>query len=400
MSEEHRQAMMRYLDATYACRDVARLLREAQEALEALCGARAVQVYLRRSGEYYRLRQMPDGAYRMEDEPAPCEETGAWRAPLRAQCEAQDYGVLRVEGALAVPPEAKRLCETLGEQLYAALNANGMNLLLDGSRLAPKDGYLPAQTLAALAHEVRAPLATALSGLAVLRRREEESARAPVPEVRALYEAMERSLRRSLRVSNNLLLAASGGALVCRREWFDVPGLLVEIAQSVQPFARQRGVRLDIVCGEETANAGMMVSSRQYLESIAINLLSNAVRHANADDGHVTMTVERSGDRLTLTVRDNGAGFADADREKLFEKFWRGDEKREQCRLGAGLGLYIVRTLAQELGGAVEAENDGGAVFRVTLPVCTEGEGPVQLSAASAPLNCWNTVENEFLSWE
>ena len=44
MSEEHRQAMMRYLDATYACRDVARLLREAQEALSALCGARAVQV--------------------------------------------------------------------------------------------------------------------------------------------------------------------------------------------------------------------------------------------------------------------------------------------------------------------------------------------------------------------
>lgn len=400
MSDEYRQVMMRYLDATYACRDVARLLCEAQEALRAMCGARAVQVYLRREDAYYRLRQMPDGAYRMGSEPVPLEEMDGWRAPLRTQREAQDYGVLCAQGALTAPPEAKRLSTALGEQLYAALNANGMDLLWDGSSLAPKDGYLPAQTLAALAHEMRAPLATALSGLAVLRRREEESSRAPVPEISALYDAMERGLRRSLRVSNNLLLAASGGALACQREWFNVPALLMEIARTVQPFALQRGVRLDVVCSEETAKAGMMVSSRQYLESIAINLLSNAVRHARDSGGRVTMTVERSGDNLTLTVRDNGEGFSEADREKLFEKFWRGDEKREQRHLGVGLGLYIVRTLAQELGGAVEAESDGGAVFRVTLPVCTEGEGPAQVRAASVPLNCWNTVENEFLSWE
>ena len=66
-----------------------------------------------------------------------------------------------------------------------------------------------------------------------------------------------------------------------------------------------------------------------------------------------------------------------------------------------GPGLKVESgVLSVDTAGAVEAENDGGAVFRVTLPVCTEGEGPVQLSAASAPLNCWNTVENEFLSWE
>ena len=68
-----------------------------------------------------------------------------------------------------------------------------------------------------------------------------------------------------------------------------------------------------------------------------------------------------------LRVADDGPGIAEADRERVFERFWRG---REQETPGSGLGLAIVRRIAQRYGGSVGVESSplGGARFRLSLP--------------------------------
>jgi len=91
------------------------------------------------------------------------------------------------------------------------------------------------------------------------------------------------------------------------------------------------------------------------------NLIENALAHGH---GIVRVEVRRDAGSLALmTVRDDGPGPASADRERLFERFWRGRDASE--RPGSGLGLSIVAAIAARHGGTVEVD---GAAFTVRLP--------------------------------
>ena len=94
------------------------------------------------------------------------------------------------------------------------------------------------------------------------------------------------------------------------------------------------------------------------------NLLDNAARHS-PPDGTVEIDVGSEGVR----VRDHGRGVDEADLPHVFDRFYRG--ARSRGRQGSGLGLSIVRQVAEQHGGSVGVANapDGGAVFTVTLPV-------------------------------
>ena len=99
------------------------------------------------------------------------------------------------------------------------------------------------------------------------------------------------------------------------------------------------------------------------LERILLNLVENAFRHAG-NGVAVELSAERSRDRLTIEVSDNGSGVPEDIRARLFEHFQRGGK-----RGGAGLGLAIARELAQALGGSLTlADSNRGARFVVELP--------------------------------
>ena len=98
---------------------------------------------------------------------------------------------------------------------------------------------------------------------------------------------------------------------------------------------------------------------------ILVNLLGNAVRHS-PDKGTVAVIAERDADRVSITVADEGPGIADADQERIFEKYERiGDTPG-----GIGLGLAISRRLARSMGGdiSLSSEPGQGARFRLQLP--------------------------------
>lgn len=123
--------------------------------------------------------------------------------------------------------------------------------------------------------------------------------------------------------------------------------------------ARTGGVAIDT----SGVSAAPVLAVRADVQRIVRNLLDNAVAHAAAT---VTLTVTAG---ATLDVVDDGPGVPTADREKVFERFHRGDSARPRHGSGSGLGLAIARGLAERLGGSlVVVDREHGAHFRLRLP--------------------------------
>jgi signal transduction histidine kinase len=91
-------------------------------------------------------------------------------------------------------------------------------------------------------------------------------------------------------------------------------------------------------------------------------LLNNAVRHS-PDASTVAVIADRRGEMVSVTVADEGPGIAEADQERIFERYERADSSPE----GIGLGLAISRRLARSMGGDIELQSAAGEGARFTL---------------------------------
>jgi two-component system phosphate regulon sensor histidine kinase PhoR len=119
---------------------------------------------------------------------------------------------------------------------------------------------------------------------------------------------------------------------------------------------------------------------QQSMLQVLDNLLDNALKYTPAG-GAVTVTLNETQDQIELEVADTGIGMSLADRERIFERFFRADRARSRDTGGTGLGLAIVKHLVQSLGGAVRVESElgEGSRFLVSLPRIV---GEEELSAA------------------
>ena len=139
----------------------------------------------------------------------------------------------------------------------------------------------------------------------------------------------------------------------------DIVRSATEAIQLVQEAAQKRSVMIELVGAAEPL---MAAGEPRGTIQILVNLLANAVRHS-PDSGHVTLTVKRLGEQVAATVADEGPGIAEADQERIFERYERvGDSPG-----GIGLGLAISRRLARSMGGDVELQSAPGEGARFTL---------------------------------
>lgn len=104
---------------------------------------------------------------------------------------------------------------------------------------------------------------------------------------------------------------------------------------------------------------------RVRVEQVVSNLLSNAIRYGNG--GPIEISLRSGGDLAELTVADHGIGIAEADQQRVFERFQRADSRN---RAGFGVGLWVVRELSEAMGGSVRlrSRTGEGASFLVMLP--------------------------------
>ncbi len=115
---------------------------------------------------------------------------------------------------------------------------------------------------------------------------------------------------------------------------------------------------LNVLCDED------------YLQQILVNILENAAKYSRAGS-KVKVSFAPRGDFNTILIKDEGAGIASNDLDKIFEKFYRADDFLTSKTQGSGLGLYIAQTLARKMGGKIEVESTLGlgTVFTIFLPV-------------------------------
>ena len=139
-----------------------------------------------------------------------------------------------------------------------------------------------------------------------------------------------------------------------------------DVVERLTPAAVERGLRFETDVPHGTA----VLADRDRLVQIVGNYLSNAVRHAPAGTA-VRLTARSHGSLVHLSVADEGAGLSAEQQAQVFERFYRLDASRSRDEGGAGIGLSIVRALAEAMGGHAWAESPGpgrGSTFFVSLP--------------------------------
>ncbi|WP_326643836.1 HAMP domain-containing histidine kinase [Streptosporangium sp. NBC_01755] len=152
----------------------------------------------------------------------------------------------------------------------------------------------------------------------------------------------------------------------------------VDLAQLVRTEVFRRADRFDV---QLRLAPGVNVNTvRLQLARVLTNLLDNAQRHA---ERVVRVEVTRNAHTAELAVSDDGAGIAEADRERIFERFTRLDAARSRDRGGTGLGLAIAREIAEGHRGTLQAEDSpiGGACFVLRLPLTDPSGLPFHDSA-------------------
>lgn len=141
------------------------------------------------------------------------------------------------------------------------------------------------------------------------------------------------------------------------------------VAGAVEPVALEARLRGTTVQADVQPDVSLRGDRRRLVLALT-NLIGNAVKHGPPDSVvEVTVRADESG--VHFLVRDHGAGFPPEDAQRLFDKYYRSVAERHRKVPGSGLGLYIVRTVAQRHGGTVSARSvpDNGAEFEMIIPV-------------------------------
>jgi two-component system OmpR family sensor kinase len=214
------------------------------------------------------------------------------------------------------------------------------------------------QFMADASHELRTPLSVVRTATQVTL---SQDVRSPEEYRESLMIVGEQAHRLSRLVDAMFLLSrAEAKGVPLRHEFLNLDDILAESARGFRVLANQRGVAMTTDGDQEVGLMGDDALLRQMIG----NLLDNAIRHADSN-GNVMTSLQRSADRVTLRINNDGPAIPAADRERIFERFVRigGSD-------GAGLGLPIARWIAEAHGGTLQLQESrpGCTTFVVILP--------------------------------
>lgn len=211
--------------------------------------------------------------------------------------------------------------------------------------------------LAAASHDLLQPVNAARLSISAL------GDLALPPEARTIAGQVERGLQTIEDLIKTLLDISKLDAGIVRPQLQPVclPDLLAELAESFKPFAERKGLRLSVRCPDVTVTSDVIL-----LQRILQNLVSNAVRYTSA--GGLVLAARRRAGGVRVEVTDTGCGIAAEDQDLVFDEFFRGGART--CAgedPGLGLGLSIVRRMAQALDHPLTLASRPGRGTRVTL---------------------------------
>ncbi len=222
--------------------------------------------------------------------------------------------------------------------------------------------------LANISHEFRTPLSAQLASVELMLDGLESMPRERLGE---LLESLQRGTLRLTRLIDNLLesVRIESGQLGIRRQ----PVVLAQVVEDAEDLMagllmqRRQLLRLELA-----EDLPVVTGDAQRLTQVVTNLLANASKFG-PEDSEITVGASRQGGSVELHVEDSGPGAPELEGSSIFERFYRAADQEPEPR-GLGLGLWIVKSIAERHGGTVRAERTpaGRTRFTVTLPLAAE----------------------------
>ncbi len=282
------------------------------------------------------------------------EQIGAHEFTARIAVESK-LGLERV-------PEAFNAMAARLEESEAALARANERAQAFNERLAHAQSLAAVgQVAASIAHEVGSPLNAILVN-ARMAAEDDDCPPATKKSLEAIAAQSDRIgavLRRMLQLSQPPAESAGDS---------DVRAVIQDVFVFVQGLLRKGRIEGSIDAPSEPLRASIRA---EHLQQALFNLVVNATQELSAG-GRLVIAARRDGERVRVEVRDSGAGVAEEDVAQLWEPFFT--RKRE--RGGTGLGLPVVKSLVERVGGAVSVERarEGGACFVLSLPIASSRE--------------------------
>ncbi|MDB6024878.1 MAG: integral rane sensor hybrid histidine kinase [Verrucomicrobiales bacterium] len=241
------------------------------------------------------------------------------------------------------------------------LDANRQQLE-EGNRKLVELDRVKSRFFANMSHELRTPLTLLIAPLETILHRKAPEFDA---ETGSLLQTMHANGMRLLKLINDLLdlEKLESEKMHLRKDALSVRDFIRGLANSVQGVAKDKRLKVTTLISE---NIGTIVTDRDKLEKILLNLMFNALKFT-AGGGEVTVQAERRNETLILRVADTGMGIAENHLPFIFDRFWQADTSAQRKYQGTGIGLALVKELVEVQGGKVIAESQLGKGTTMTI---------------------------------
>ncbi len=217
--------------------------------------------------------------------------------------------------------------------------------------------------VSAVTHELKTPLTAIRMHSEML---QEGLVEGP-QKVQEYYSTITAQSERLSRLIENVLLFSQLERRPVESSSQDVVALVLQVQQTLRPHVEKSGFELQ---ADVPSSPVRLAVHADHLEQILFNLVENSLKYAvEAQDRRITLAVDVAADQVIISVRDRGPGVNSALMKKVFEPFFRGEDEMTRRHQGSGLGLALVRGLAVQMGGHVDAEDMApGLRVSVRLP--------------------------------
>lgn len=291
------------------------------------------------------------------------DEPGILNLPIKMKDTQFGYAVLKLPGKDSLTKSQQKIIDSLLSHSAIVFQREYLMQAEAKSQALADADRLKTALLSMVSHDFRSPLTSIKASISTLM---EDGSPLDEETKNGLHNAIDQETDRLNRMVGNILDLSrlEADAWRPKLEWTPISEL---IGMALDHFSDENNNRIDLEIDPMVAEIN--VDCVQIVQVIK-NLVENALKYSNVGK-QVDIRVFKEAEAAVIEVLDRGRGIREADFEHLFEPFFRSSDLQESSIPGVGVGLAVCRGLVEAHGGSLIAKNrdNGGAVFRVTLPL-------------------------------
>jgi signal transduction histidine kinase len=262
--------------------------------------------------------------------------------------------------AIIADERQRKTAQYIGEgSIFLILILVGAVFVYRATRKQIKLSQQQQNFMMAVTHELKTPIAITQLNLETLQKRKLDEAQ----QQKLLTVAIQETNRLNI-LTNNILIASQleAGKYSLNNQQVDISQLVTQITNEFISRFTKRSFKVEVTPGLFVWGENML------LQLLLNNLIENAIKYSPAP-APVSITLNQQNTQIVLTIADEGLGIADAEKKKVFEKFYRSGNEATRTTKGTGLGLYLCKRIVQDHKAQILIKDNlpQGSIFTVIL---------------------------------